>query len=192
MTTESYFSLSFFCCTMRFCDILKKVSLRPKMYWEKRKGKGMPPAGIFIIIGFVILITLCIIADKNKNKKFRAKIESEYNKIDSSGNYSITDRGELMLYLPSGSLVGYKVWNLSDIAYIGISDLKPSMKSLSILDANKKAMKGTYLTPSKKPLKEIGYTSFGLNIGQSFDDVVNLVQKHAGHVQVIRNGNVVG
>ena len=162
------------------------------MYGEKRKEKGMPPAGIFIIIGFVILITLCIIADKNKNKKFKAKIEGEYKKIDSSGNYSITDRGELMLYLPSGSLVGYKVWNLHDIAFIAINDLKPSMRSLSVLDANKKAMKGEYLTPSKKPLKEYSYTSFGLNIGQSFDDVVNLVQKHAGHVQVIRNGNLVG
>ncbi|MBO4863921.1 MAG: hypothetical protein J5517_06125 [Eubacterium sp.] len=158
----------------------------------------MSGLGIALVVGFIVILVLCIIADKNSNKKFKARFEKENTIVDSYGDYYITDKGELIHYLPSGSLVGYKVWNLSEISYVAIttskmkmSNVRVSSDQLSILDENQKPMKGKYLTPSKKPLKEYGYVQFDIRVGQSFDDVINLIKKHADHVQVMKYGKIV-
>ena len=145
-----------------------------------------PFLGIIVVVAFVAFVVFLVSLDKKANKKFQAKFESEHHVKEVYGDCFISEEGEFVVNLPSGSLAGYKVWKLSDIAYVATYK-----NSFSILDADQKAMKGDYLTPSKKPLKEKAYKEFSIKSGQSVDAVADLIMKYAGHVQRVQGGKVV-
>ena len=151
----------------------------------------MPYAGIAIIVGFIIILVLCIIADKNTNKKFQKKFEEEHQIVDSYGSFMITSRGELLYNLPSGTLKGYKAWNLSDITAVSFATIKKAGRRFSVDDANGKAMKGEYLTPSRKPLKEKAFRQFDVRLGEEVDEIINLIRRNAGHIKFNVNGKEV-
>lgn len=86
----------------------------------------------------------------------------------------------------SGTLPGYKKWNLSDIAYVATYK-----GEFSFLDKNGKTMRGEYLTPSKKTLlKEKAYASFSIGIDQ-INDFVAFVKKHGPHIEHSVGGEVI-
>lgn len=147
--------------------------------------------GIVIIVAFVILITLCIMADRNSNKKFQAKFESEHQAVDVLGDFMITNKGELIYTLPSGSLKGYKVWKLNEIGSIDFADVSLTRREFSVSDPSGAVMKGDYLTPSKKPLKEYAFKSFDVRSGQRCEDIIAFVRKHVGHIKFTVNSVVV-
>jgi len=130
----------------------------------------------------VFLVSL----DKKANKKFMAKFENEHHAKESYGDCFISEEGEFIVGLPSGSLVGYKVWKLSDISYIATY-----RNRFSVLDADQKAMKGDYLTPSKKTLKEKAYNESTAKSGQSVDELADMGTRNAGHVRRMQGGKVV-
>ncbi len=150
----------------------------------------MTPAGAALIIGFVVILILAVMADKKGNKKFDSMMEEQYPVKDSCGNMFVTEKGELLYYLPSGTLKGYKKWNLSDIGYIS-SHISTYKKQFSICDRNMQAMKGEYLTPSKKPLKEKAYETFDIELGKNIQEYVDFLKKHAEHIQYAAGGKVV-
>ena len=65
-----------------------------------------------------------------------------------------------MLYLPSGTLCGYKKWNLEDISYVGMNTIPASSCSYCFMGEDMKPMTGEYLTPSKKPLVQRKQSAF--------------------------------
>lgn len=145
----------------------------------------MTPAGIIIIVAFVVILAICLYVDKNTSKKFVSEINEKYQAQDSFENIFVTDKGELLYYLPSGTLVGYKKWNLRDIGYVNTY-----RGSFTILDANKKEMRGEYLTPSKKKtLKEKAYVSFKVGPDKA-NQYVDFIKKHGSHIQHLSAGEV--
>ncbi len=146
--------------------------------------------GVGLVVGFVIIIILCVIADKKANKKFAKMIEEKYKYKDQAGKLGITENNQIMLEYGSGTLVGYKVWNLEDITYVGMSTIPATSMSFCFMDDNKKAMKGEYLTPSKKPVKERGVKSFGVRGSNTLDEIFEFVKKYKPDVMKIKNGKV--
>lgn len=144
----------------------------------------MSPAGIILIVGFVVVFVVCLYVDKNASKKFEHEISEKYQAQDSFENIFVTAKGELLYYLPSGTLVGYKKWNLQDIAYVSTYRGR-----FSILDSNKKEMRGEYLTPSKKNLKEKVYVSFTVGPDKA-EQYVDFIKKHGSHIQHLSAGEV--
>ena len=136
--------------------------------------------------GIALIIVLCVIADKRSNKKFSEKFLAEHKFKDSYNNkLFVTENNELVLHCPSGSLTGYKVWNLEDIAYIGTVNSLKLGKSFSFFDDQKKALKGDYKTPSKKPLLQYKMTSFPANSESELKEIVVFVMKHNSNIQMI-------
>ncbi|MBR5973601.1 MAG: hypothetical protein IK020_00290 [Clostridiales bacterium] len=131
-----------------------------------------------VAVVFIVFIVLLVMADKRANKKFAEKIAAEHHKKDQFDKYIITEEGEFMFSLPSGSLEGYKLWKLSDIGAIAIHK-----NQFTIMDRAQKASKGEYLSPSKKPLKEKSYKTFTVPVGKSVEDVADLIIRNADHVQ---------
>ena len=146
--------------------------------------------GIALVVGFVVIIVLCVIADKNAGKKFMKKIQDTYQIKDKQGNLIITTNNEILLSLGSGSLPGYKKWNLEDIAYFGMSTLQRTNCGFSFLDENRKAMKGEYLTPSKKPLVQKGMAAFPARSPEALEEMYAFVKKHKPDLQKCRNGEI--
>ncbi len=137
----------------------------------------MPPAGIALVVGFFVILAVCLYWDKSTSKRFQKKISQEYQAQESFGDFFVTANGELLCYLPSGTLAGYKKWNLSDIACICTDG-----GSFVLMDSNQKPMPGEYLTPSKKPVLEKAAVNFAVgskNIGQ----FVDFIQKYGPHIQ---------
>lgn len=146
----------------------------------------MSPIGIALIVGFIIILVFCIMIDKKGNEKFRIMIEETYPLVESFGSFYVTNNGEVLHELVSGTVLGYKKWNISDIAYIAAH-----RGQFSFLDKDKKAMRGEYLTPSKKKfLKEKAYTSFNLEMSQ-VNDFVAFMKKYGAHIQHMESGKVV-
>lgn len=71
----------------------------------------MTPVGIILIVGFVIILAVCLYADKNAGKKFSKEISERYPVKDSFEDMFVTEKGELLYSLPSGTLPGYKKRN---------------------------------------------------------------------------------
>ena len=61
-------------------------------------------AGPALVIGFVVILVLCVIADKNSNKKFQKMIETKYKIKDQLGKLCITENDEILMSVPSGTL----------------------------------------------------------------------------------------
>ncbi|MCH5270349.1 MAG: hypothetical protein J1E83_06320 [Lachnospiraceae bacterium] len=146
----------------------------------------MPPVGIALILGFVVILIVCVMVDKKGNEKFKNQMEKQYPVKEAYGRAYITEKGELLYRLESGTVLGYKKWNIGDIAYIATYK-----GEFSFLDKDRNAMRGEYLTPSKKKfLKEMGYASFNVGVGE-VKDYVNFVKKHGPHIEHSVGGKVV-
>ena len=152
-------------------------------------------AGPALVIGFVVILVLCIIADKNSNKKFAKMIETKYKIKDKQGVLAITENDEIIMSLPSGTLSGYKLWKLSEIFYMGMNTIptKASLNKMAFcfMDAKKKPMKGEYLTPSKKPLLQKKMTTFSADDKKELDELYAFVKKHLPNIGRIENGKEV-
>ena len=135
----------------------------------------MTPAGLLLIIGFCIIVIIAVIFDKSASKKFEANFKSENPVKANLKDMSITENGKLVFYLPSGTLVGYKVWNLNEIGYISTNGSK-----FSILDKNMNVMAGEYMTPSKKPVKEKAYKTFEVGVGNNVQEYVDFLKEQIG------------
>ncbi len=148
----------------------------------------MSPVGIALIVGFVVIFVVCLYVDKNAGKKFNKEITENYPVKDSFENMFVTENGELLYYLPSGTLPGYKKWNLQDIAYVNTHREKISggrVYCLSVAGIDEKILKGEYLTPSKKKfLKEKAYTSFVIGSQDKANQYVEFIKKYAPNVQL--------
>ncbi len=145
----------------------------------------MTPVGIVLIVGFIIILVVCIIIDKKGNEKFIEEIDKKYPIKEMLGISYVTEKGEFLFALPSGTLSGFKKWDLRDVGYVSTY-----RGSFSLLDRNKKTMRGEYLTPSKKKfLKEKAYAKFDVGI-DSINEYVAFIQKYASHVQHISNGKL--
>lgn len=150
-----------------------------------------PFIGIGGVIVFVVILVLCIMADKNTNKKFLKKISENYKAKDKCGKHLfITGKNEVMLEYGSGTLSGYKLWNLEDIAYVGISRTKLTQTSFCFMDENKKAMKGEYLTPSKKPVMQRGMATFSPEYYEQLDEIYEFIKKYKPDVQKCVDGKI--
>lgn len=152
-------------------------------------------AGPALVIGFVVILVLCVIADKNSNKKFQKMIETKYKIKDQLGKLCITENDEILMSVPSGTLAGYKLWKLSEVFYVGMNTIptKASMNMLAFcfMDAKKKPMKGEYLTPSKKPLLQKKMTTFSAADRKELDEIYAFIKKHLPNVGRIENGKEV-
>ena len=152
-------------------------------------------AGPALVIGFVVILVLCIIADKNSNKKFAKMIQTKYKIKDKQGCLSITENDEIIMSLPSGTLAGYKLWKLSNIFYMGMNTIptKASLNKLSFsfMDEKKKPLTGEYLTPSKKPLLQKKMTTFSADDMKELDELYAFVKKHLPNIRRIENGKEV-
>lgn len=146
--------------------------------------------GPILVIGFVVILVICIIVDKTANKRFLKKIDAKYKPKDSLGGLIITENNEVLLNLPSGTLAGFKLWALEDIAYVGTSEINRTNLTFSFLDENKKAMKGKYLTPSHKPVLQKGMKAFVPASYNQLDEIYEFIRKYKPDVQKIRNGTV--
>ena len=124
-------------------------------------GNNMAPfIGIGLVVLFVVIIILATMADKKNNKKFNAMIESDYKAKDKSGRVAVTENKQILVDCPSGTLVGYKLYNFEDVKYFGFKTIPPSESCFYFAGDDLKPMKGQYLTPSKKPLMQKGQISF--------------------------------
>ena len=151
-------------------------------------NNSAPIIGAALVVGFIVIIVLCVLADSKSKKKFMNMIQETYKIKDKSGQIIITSNNEIMFSVPSGTLPGYKKFALEDIAYVGFY-VNRGQKSFSFLDSNKKAMKGEYLTPSKKPLLQKGMAAFPMSSGEQ-DQMFEFVKKYKSDVIKIVNGNV--
>ena len=152
-------------------------------------GNASPWLGIALVVGFVVIIVLCVMADKNSDKKFKTKIETEHQLKDREGNLVITTANEVMLYLPSGTLCGYKKWNLEDISYVGMNTIPASSCSYCFMGEDMKPMTGEYLTPSKKPLVQRKQSAFPSG-RDDLEKVYQFIKKHKPDVRKCMNGTV--
>ena len=146
--------------------------------------------GPVLVVGFIVIVVICVIADKNASKKFKAKIENEYKLKESMGSIGITENNEILLYCGSGSLPGYKVWPLEDVAYFGTNTIPATNCSFCFMDDSKKAMKGTYLTPSKKPLLQHKQVTFPAKGQSDLDQIYAFLKKHKSDLMRCDNGNI--
>ena len=151
-------------------------------------NNSAPIIGAALVVGFIVIIVLCVLADSKSKKKFMNMIQETYKIKDKSGQIIITSNNEIMFSVPSGTLPGYKKFALEDIAYVGFY-VNRGQKSFSFLDSNKKAMKGEYLTPSKKPLLQKGMAAFPMSSGEQ-DQMFEFAKKYKSDVIKIVNGNV--
>ena len=154
----------------------------------------MSPAGIALIVGFIVILIVCVMIDKKGNEKFKKQMEKQYPVKEAFGRAYVTEKGELLYRLESGTLLGYKKWKISDIACIATASVRiPSSgyrEQFSFLDKDGNTLRGEYLTPSKKALKEKGYASFDIGAGQ-VNDFVAFVKKHGPHIIHSVGGKVV-
>jgi hypothetical protein len=146
--------------------------------------------GIIFIAVFAVIIFLCVQADKKTNEKFLKKIEEEHPAKDTCGDFRISQTNELLFTLGSGTLAGFKKWNLCDISSIAFADSTGAVE-FSVQDLSGNVTKGEYLTPSKKPLKEKAYKSFPLKNGQQPEEVIAFVKKHSNSIKFLINSKEV-
>ncbi|MCH5270343.1 MAG: hypothetical protein J1E83_06290 [Lachnospiraceae bacterium] len=146
----------------------------------------MSPVGIALIVGFIVILIVCIMIDKKGNEKFKNQMEKQYPVKEAFERAYVTEKGELLYRLESGTVLGYKKWNISDIARIATY-----RGQFSFLDRDGNTMRGEYLTPSKKTfLKEMGYASFNVGVDK-VKDYAAFVKKHGPHIEHSVGGKVV-
>lgn len=148
-----------------------------------------PFIGIALVVGFIVIIVLAVMSDKKANKKFKNKIETSYQLKERQGNLAITTNNEVMLYLPSGSIAGYKLWRLEDIVYVGMTTVPATNCAYCFMNEEKKAMKGEYLTPSKKPLLQYKQATFPARM-DDLETVYQFIKKHKPDVKKCHNGTI--
>lgn len=149
--------------------------------------------GPALVVGFVVIIILCVIADKNTSKKFKAKIENEYKLKESMGSIGITENNEILLYCPSGTIAGYKLWPLEDVKYFGARTFPASKRSFCFFDEDQKLMTGKYLTPSKKKtLIQYKQASFPAKSDKELDKIYDFLKQSKSDLLRCDNGTIIG
>ena len=150
--------------------------------------------GPAIVVGFIVIIVLCVIADKNSNKKFIKKIQDQYKIKDQLKMVKITENNEVMIEQKSGTVAGYKVWNIEDIVYMGMNTIpsKANMYQLSFcfLDENKKVMHGNYLTPSKKPVLQYKLSTYDVSSESDLNEIYDFLKKYNPNIGIVKNGKI--
>lgn len=143
----------------------------------------IPLPGIIIIIGFVVFLVAALCFDKKASKKFKEEIKEKYPAQDSCQSMFVTDKGELLYYWPTGTLIGYKKWNIKDIACVAIYK-----DSFGVYDSDMKALRGEYLCPSKKHItdKAVNFP-VGWNKAREY---AAFIRKHGPHIQYMVNGKI--
>lgn len=149
-------------------------------------AQPITPQGIIIIAVFAVIIIWAVIYDKKKKAGFMSDIQKKYEDkiLEQVYDGFVTSDGEFFLKYNAGTVGGYKIFKLSDIGYV-YSGWDRALKSwsFSILDSNKKAMKGEYICSSKKvPLVEKNAVCIiaSQNVADAYCE---LIMKHASHVQ---------
>lgn len=143
----------------------------------------IPIPGIILIVALFAFLALCFCIDRRAGKRFLTEIKEQYPAKDSFKDMFVTERGELLYYWPTGSLPGYKKWELADIAYVA-----SYKNSFGVYDANMKPLRGEYLTPSKKHV-----TDRAVNFPVGWDKALKyteFIQKCGPHIQQMRNWKV--
>ena len=148
-----------------------------------------PFIGIGLVVFLVVIIILATMADKKNNKKFNAMIENDYKATDRCGRVSVTENKQILVDCPSGTLVGYKLYNLEDVTYFGIKTIPASDTAFFFTGDDLKPMKGQYLTPSKKPLMQKGQISFPSRKSE-MDEVYEFLIKYKPGLMKYVNGIV--
>ncbi len=167
--------------------ISQGIAILLQSYMILQSSGEMTPQGIAIIVGFVIILTVAILYDKKNGKKFLKEIAEQYPVKEAFGDVYVTEKGELLFRFGSGTLPGYKKWNISEIAYIATV-----RGEFSIYGKDDKILRGEYLTPSKKKfLASASAVNFYLGIGK-IDGFVAFVKKHGPHIEHTVGGKVVG
>lgn len=145
----------------------------------------MSPIGIAIIVGFIVILIICLMFDKKGNEKFKKQIEEQYPVKESFARAYVTEKGELLYRLESGTVLGYKKWNLNDIAFIATY-----RGEFGFLDKDGNTLCGEYLTRTKKPVLEKKQVNFLIGIS-NVDKLVAFVKKHGPHIEHSVGGKVV-
>lgn len=146
-----------------------------------------PFIGIGLVVFLVVIIILATAADKKNNKKFNAMIESDYKIKEKSGRVAVTENKQILVDCPSGSLVGYKLYNFEDVTHFGFKTVPPSESCFFFAGDDLKPMKGQYLTPSKKPLMQKGQISFPARKSE-MDEIYEFLIKHKPELKKCVNG----
>lgn len=151
-----------------------------------KAAQPIPLKGIVLIAVFAIILIWSFIHDKKKKSGFMSDIQKKYKDkiLEQVYDGFVTSDGEFFLKYNAGTVGGYKIYKLSDIGYVFSGrDMATRSWSFSILDPNKKAMKGEYIYSSKKvPLVE--KNAVCIFISQDVADAYcDLIMKHAPHVQ---------
>ena len=148
-----------------------------------------PFIGVGLVVLLVVIIILATMADKKNNKKFNAMIESDYKAKDKSGRVAVTENKQILVDCPSGTLVGYKLYNFEDVKYFGFKTIPPTESCFYFAGDDLKPMKGQYLTPSKKPLMHKGQISFPSKKSE-MDQVYEFLIKYKPELKKCVNGIV--
>ena len=141
----------------------------------------MQPEGIILIVVLAAAIIFGLIYAKKESAKIKKEMEERYPAKESFGHAFVTEKGELIFHFEFGSMMEYRKWNLSDIAYIATF-----RGEISLLDKDGKAMRGEYIVAHSKIQ---GY-SIDVGLGKT-DGYVAFVKKHGPHIQHTVGGKVV-
>lgn len=139
--------------------------------------------GILLIAGLVLFLAGCFYIDRRASKKFKKEISEKYPAQDSCNSMFVTAGGELLYYWPTGSVAGYKKWNLNDIACVAVYK-----DSFGVYDANMKALCGEYLSPSKKHVTDRA-VNFPVG-GSKAREYAAFIRQHGPHIQYQLNGKI--
>ena len=141
----------------------------------------MQPEGIILIVVLAAAIIFGLIYAKKESAKIKKEMEERYPAKESYEHAYVTEKGELIFHFEFGSIIEYRKWNLSDIAYIATF-----RGEMSLLDKDGRAMRGEYLVASSKIQ---GY-SINVGIGNT-EGYVAFVKKHGPHIKHSVGGKVV-
>ena len=143
------------------------------------------PAGIAIIVGFIVIIVLFAIYDKKSKEKFnRNTFESFKDKlIDSGYGYHITNERQI-LFISNGI---YELFNLDEIAMlVYIWDHNRRGYSYSLRDVNGKLVNGSRFNFAKK---NIGKASLAGAVASEEDinGMYEFFRKYVPGLQIKKN-----
>lgn len=119
------------------------------------------PVGIVLIVGFVIILILCVRHDKKKSKQLGEETDKKFDGKIADGdseNFITTDR-ELVMRFAYGITSGYNVFKLNAIAYVMTAwDLTSRQWVFALYDENKKCIQGQqFISTKKNPVNTKAY-----------------------------------
>ncbi len=143
------------------------------------------PAGIALIVGFIVILIICVIYDKKKKEQFNKNAVANFKdkSIDSGYGYHITNERQI-LFISDGM---YELFNLDEIAtLVYIWDHSRRGYSYSLKDANGKLVKGSRFCSGKN---NAGKASLA-GVAASEEDIQGMYEffrKHVPSLQIKKN-----